>query len=67
MGMNDTAALRAAAQRLVDSIETDEHRSGGLLSRISLKRAAELQRILFESRLEEIVSSRAVHREPSPV
>ena len=67
MGMNaDTAALRAAAQRLVDSIEDDEHRSGGLLSRISLKRAAELQRILFETRLEEIITERAERRERVP-
>ena len=33
-----TAALRAAAQRLVDAIENDETRSGGLLSRMTLRR-----------------------------
>ena len=36
MGMTtDTAALRPAAQRLVDAIEDDETRSGGLISRRS--------------------------------
>ena len=50
--MNDTAALRAAAQRLVDAIEDDEHRSGGLLSRATLMRSAELRLILFETRVE---------------
>ena len=53
MGMTtDTAALRAAAQRLVDSIENDERRTGGLISRISLRRSAELRRLLFETRVE---------------
>jgi LAS superfamily LD-carboxypeptidase LdcB len=63
----DTIALRAAAQRLIDSISDDESRSGGLISRVSLKRAAELQRILFESRVETIITERAAGRELRPV
>ena len=63
MVTTDTAALRAAAQRLVDSIENDETRSGGLISRISLRRCAELRLILFETRVEQIVTERAARRE----
>ena len=66
--MNDTAALRAAAQRLVDAIEADEHRSGGLLSRMTLKRSAELRWLLVESRVQMVVDQRAAERrERSPV
>jgi len=62
--MNDTAALRAAAQRLVDAIENDETRSGGLISRISLRRCAELRRLLLETRVEQLITER---RELRPV
>ena len=47
MGMNEIAALRAAAQALTDAVEDDERRSGGLLSRLTLKRSAELRRLLL--------------------
>ena len=67
MGMNDTAALRAAAQALTDAVEDDERRSGGLLSRLTLKRSAELRRLLLETRVEEIITERAAGRELRPV
>ena len=44
MVTTDTAALRAAAQALTDAVEDDERRSGGLLSRTTLRRSAELRR-----------------------
>lgn len=64
MVTTDTAALRAAAQRLVDAIEDDETRSGGLLSRLTLRRSAELRRLLLETRVEQIITER---RELRPV
>ncbi len=67
MVTTDTAALRSAAQRLVDAIEDDETRSGGLISRSSLRRCAELRRLLLETRVEEIITERAERRERSPV
>jgi hypothetical protein len=67
MGMNDIAALRAAAQRLLDAIEDDETRSGGLLSRMTLKRSAERRRLLLETRVEQLITERAERRELRPV
>ena len=65
--MNDTTALRAAARALTDAVEDDERRSGGLLSRTTLKRSAELRRLLLETRVEQIITERAEHGERSPV
>ena len=65
--MNEIAALRSAAQRLTDAVEDDERRSGGLLSRTTLKRSAELRRLLLETRVEEIITERAAGRELRPV
>jgi hypothetical protein len=67
MVTTDAAALRAAAQRLTDAVEDDERRSGGLLSRMTLKRTAELRRLLVERRVEEIITERAAGRELRPV
>jgi hypothetical protein len=67
MGMNEIAALRAAAQALIDEVEADERLSGGLLSRLTLKRCAELRRLLVESRVEALITERAERRELRPV
>ena len=58
MVTTDTAALRAAAQALTDAVEDDERRSGGLLSRTTLRRSAELRRLLLETRVEQIITER---------
>lgn len=50
--------MRSAAQRLVDAIEDDETRGGGLLSRMTLRRSAELRRLLLETRVEQIITER---------
>ena len=66
MVTTDTA-LRAAARALTDAVEDDERRSGGLLSRTTLKRSAELRRLLLEHRVEAVAQRVAVERERSPV
>ena len=65
--MNEIAALRAAARALTDAVENDERRSGGLLSRTTLRRSAELRRLLLETRVEQIITERAAGRELRPV
>ncbi len=54
----EITALLQAAQALTDAVEDDERRSGGLLSRTTLKPSAELRRLLFEERVEEAVAQR---------
>ena len=67
MVTTEIAALRAAAQALIDEVEADERLSGGLLSRLTLKRSAELRRLLVESRVEQLITERAERRELRPV
>ena len=66
MVTTDTA-LRAAAQALTDAVEDDEHRERRVVSRMTLKRSAELRRLLLETRVEEIITERAAGRELRPV
>ena len=55
------------SKQVGDTIEADETRSGGRLSRMTLKRSAELRRLLFETRVEAIIAERAAGRELRPV
>ena len=56
----DIVALLRAAQALVDAVEIDEARSGGLLSKLTLKRASELRHCMLAVQVE--LAERAVER-----
>ena len=56
----DISALLQAAQALIAAVEVDEARSGGLLSKLTLKRASELRHCMLAVQVE--LAERAVER-----
>jgi hypothetical protein len=59
----ELSALMQAAQALIDAVETDEAGSGGLLGKLTLRRASELRQCMLAVRVEEVAAQRlAVER-----
>ena len=66
MVTTDTAALRAAAQ-LSPTRSRTTSAQWRFVSRLTLRRSAELRRLLLETRVEQIITERAERRELRPV